>query len=144
MFFINYMQHSPRSWIEANFQKRDCVKFIPSLKDENKWVCLLMDILSMGSLLRNKIDYRNWFLVARVGFSLLISEPKDFFRVRVSVIYNLNRIGLCIRGRMFVSRANSILQLKNVVIVTFSVKNQWMLITCQRNLISFTIAYYVS
>lgn len=29
-------QHSPRSWIEANFQKRDCVKFIPSPKDDTK------------------------------------------------------------------------------------------------------------
>ncbi|XP_055320176.1 transient receptor potential cation channel trpm isoform X6 [Sitodiplosis mosellana] len=34
-----HSQHSPRSWIEANFQKRDCVKFIPNPKDDTKCCC---------------------------------------------------------------------------------------------------------
>uniref|UniRef100_A0A1B6JVD6 Uncharacterized protein n=1 Tax=Homalodisca liturata TaxID=320908 RepID=A0A1B6JVD6_9HEMI len=28
-----------RSWIEATFQKRECVKFIPSPKDEHRCCC---------------------------------------------------------------------------------------------------------
>lgn len=31
-----HLQHTPRSWIEANFHKRECVKFIPSPKDVEK------------------------------------------------------------------------------------------------------------
>ncbi|XP_037034801.1 transient receptor potential cation channel trpm isoform X3 [Bradysia coprophila] len=36
---ITVPRHAPRSWIEANFQKRDCVKFIPNPKDETKCCC---------------------------------------------------------------------------------------------------------
>uniref|UniRef100_A0A1L8DKF9 Putative transient receptor potential cation channel trpm n=1 Tax=Nyssomyia neivai TaxID=330878 RepID=A0A1L8DKF9_9DIPT len=32
-------QHTPRSWIEANFQKRECIKFIPNPKDEERCCC---------------------------------------------------------------------------------------------------------
>ncbi|KAL7047046.1 hypothetical protein ACKWTF_002774 [Chironomus riparius] len=32
-------EHAPRSWIEANFFKRECIKFIPSQKDEDKCCC---------------------------------------------------------------------------------------------------------
>ncbi|XP_049307647.1 transient receptor potential cation channel trpm isoform X7 [Bactrocera dorsalis] len=32
-------EHTPRSWIETNFQKRECIKFIPCPKDETKCCC---------------------------------------------------------------------------------------------------------
>ncbi|XP_059225544.1 transient receptor potential cation channel trpm isoform X4 [Stomoxys calcitrans] len=32
-------EHQPRSWIETNFQKRECIKFIPCPKDESKCCC---------------------------------------------------------------------------------------------------------
>ncbi|KAL9916669.1 transient receptor potential cation channel, subfamily M isoform 21-T34 [Glossina fuscipes fuscipes] len=32
-------QHQPRSWIETNFQKRECIKFIPCPKDDTKCCC---------------------------------------------------------------------------------------------------------
>ncbi|XP_020712699.1 transient receptor potential cation channel trpm isoform X4 [Ceratitis capitata] len=32
-------EHTPRSWIETNFQKRECIKFIPCPKDESKCCC---------------------------------------------------------------------------------------------------------
>ncbi|XP_039484194.1 transient receptor potential cation channel trpm isoform X10 [Drosophila santomea] len=31
--------HQPRSWIETNFQKRECIKFIPCPKDDTKCCC---------------------------------------------------------------------------------------------------------
>ncbi|XP_026835811.1 transient receptor potential cation channel trpm isoform X2 [Drosophila erecta] len=31
--------HQPRSWIETNFQKRECIKFIPCPKDDAKCCC---------------------------------------------------------------------------------------------------------
>ncbi|KAH8299899.1 hypothetical protein KR044_007350, partial [Drosophila immigrans] len=33
------MEHQPRSWIETNFQKRECIKFIPCPKDDTKCCC---------------------------------------------------------------------------------------------------------
>uniref|UniRef100_A0A1B0FMS2 Uncharacterized protein n=1 Tax=Glossina morsitans morsitans TaxID=37546 RepID=A0A1B0FMS2_GLOMM len=39
MWNINHMQHQPRSWIETNFQKRECIKFIPCPKDDTKCCC---------------------------------------------------------------------------------------------------------
>ncbi|CAO1309963.1 unnamed protein product [Diamesa hyperborea] len=33
------LKHTPRSWIEANFHKRECIKFIPSPKDVEKCCC---------------------------------------------------------------------------------------------------------
>uniref|UniRef100_T1GKL4 Uncharacterized protein n=1 Tax=Megaselia scalaris TaxID=36166 RepID=T1GKL4_MEGSC len=33
---VSKIEHQPRSWIETNFQKRDCVKFIPFPKDETR------------------------------------------------------------------------------------------------------------
>nr|XP_036218610.1 transient receptor potential cation channel trpm isoform X5 [Bactrocera oleae] len=32
-------EHTPRSWIETNFQKRECIKFIPCPKDETRCCC---------------------------------------------------------------------------------------------------------
>ncbi|XP_023173012.2 transient receptor potential cation channel trpm isoform X1 [Drosophila hydei] len=32
-------EHQPRSWIETNFQKRECIKFIPCPKDDTKCCC---------------------------------------------------------------------------------------------------------
>ncbi|XP_026835810.1 transient receptor potential cation channel trpm isoform X1 [Drosophila erecta] len=32
-------EHQPRSWIETNFQKRECIKFIPCPKDDAKCCC---------------------------------------------------------------------------------------------------------
>lgn len=34
------LQHTPKSWIEANFQKRECIKFVPSSKEEQRWVSI--------------------------------------------------------------------------------------------------------
>ncbi|XP_050744142.1 transient receptor potential cation channel trpm isoform X11 [Drosophila biarmipes] len=31
--------HQPRSWIETNFQKRECIKFIPCPRDDTKCCC---------------------------------------------------------------------------------------------------------
>ncbi|XP_055380249.1 transient receptor potential cation channel trpm isoform X3 [Condylostylus longicornis] len=36
---ITVPRHQPRSWIETNFQKRECIKFIPFPKDETKCCC---------------------------------------------------------------------------------------------------------
>ncbi|XP_067631887.1 transient receptor potential cation channel trpm isoform X2 [Eurosta solidaginis] len=36
---ITVPRHTPRSWIETNFQKRECIKFIPCPKDETKCCC---------------------------------------------------------------------------------------------------------
>ncbi|KAG8245247.1 hypothetical protein J6590_005560 [Homalodisca vitripennis] len=36
--FCCMLQLAARSWIEATFQKRECVKFIPSPKDEHSWI----------------------------------------------------------------------------------------------------------
>ncbi|XP_032306720.1 transient receptor potential cation channel trpm isoform X18 [Drosophila ananassae] len=33
------VKHQPRSWIETNFQKRECIKFIPCPKDDTKCCC---------------------------------------------------------------------------------------------------------
>ncbi|XP_064548251.1 transient receptor potential cation channel trpm isoform X3 [Drosophila montana] len=33
------VEHQPRSWIETNFQKRECIKFIPCPKDDTKCCC---------------------------------------------------------------------------------------------------------
>ncbi|KAL5289513.1 TRPM7 family protein [Megaselia abdita] len=38
-FYTNWKFHQPRSWIETNFQKRDCVKFIPFPKDDARCCC---------------------------------------------------------------------------------------------------------
>ncbi|KAI8119139.1 Transient receptor potential cation channel trpm [Lucilia cuprina] len=35
----NNDEHQPRSWIETNFQKRECIKFIPCPKDDTKCCC---------------------------------------------------------------------------------------------------------
>ncbi|XP_058976329.1 transient receptor potential cation channel trpm-like isoform X3 [Musca domestica] len=35
----NDEEHQPRSWIETNFQKRECIKFIPCPKDETRCCC---------------------------------------------------------------------------------------------------------
>uniref|UniRef100_A0A6P4EGP9 Transient receptor potential cation channel trpm isoform X5 n=1 Tax=Drosophila rhopaloa TaxID=1041015 RepID=A0A6P4EGP9_DRORH len=32
-------EHQPRSWIETNFQKRECIKFIPCPKDDTRCCC---------------------------------------------------------------------------------------------------------
>ncbi|XP_016953207.1 transient receptor potential cation channel trpm isoform X1 [Drosophila biarmipes] len=32
-------EHQPRSWIETNFQKRECIKFIPCPRDDTKCCC---------------------------------------------------------------------------------------------------------
>ncbi|XP_022218412.2 transient receptor potential cation channel trpm isoform X15 [Drosophila obscura] len=40
MFFqTNWVFHQPRSWIETNFQKRECIKFIPCPKDDTRCCC---------------------------------------------------------------------------------------------------------
>ncbi|XP_046865445.1 transient receptor potential cation channel trpm isoform X1 [Drosophila willistoni] len=36
---ITVPRHQPRSWIETNFQKRECIKFIPCPKDDTKCCC---------------------------------------------------------------------------------------------------------
>ncbi|XP_059613216.1 transient receptor potential cation channel trpm isoform X3 [Phlebotomus argentipes] len=36
---LSKKQHTPRSWIEANFQKRECIKFTPNPKDEERCCC---------------------------------------------------------------------------------------------------------
>ncbi|XP_026835813.1 transient receptor potential cation channel trpm isoform X4 [Drosophila erecta] len=36
---ITVPRHQPRSWIETNFQKRECIKFIPCPKDDAKCCC---------------------------------------------------------------------------------------------------------
>ncbi|XP_037922702.1 transient receptor potential cation channel trpm isoform X4 [Hermetia illucens] len=36
---ITVPRHTPRSWIETNFHKRECVKFVPSTKDETRCCC---------------------------------------------------------------------------------------------------------
>ncbi|XP_017838230.1 transient receptor potential cation channel trpm isoform X4 [Drosophila busckii] len=38
-FETNWVFHQPRSWIETNFQKRECIKFIPCPKDDTKCCC---------------------------------------------------------------------------------------------------------
>jgi transient receptor potential cation channel subfamily M member 3 len=36
---INCSQLTPRTWVEANFCKHECIKFIPSSKEEDKCCC---------------------------------------------------------------------------------------------------------
>ncbi|XP_041450245.1 transient receptor potential cation channel trpm isoform X3 [Drosophila obscura] len=36
---ITVPRHQPRSWIETNFQKRECIKFIPCPKDDTRCCC---------------------------------------------------------------------------------------------------------
>ncbi|XP_050744140.1 transient receptor potential cation channel trpm isoform X8 [Drosophila biarmipes] len=36
---ITVPRHQPRSWIETNFQKRECIKFIPCPRDDTKCCC---------------------------------------------------------------------------------------------------------
>ncbi|XP_037946393.1 transient receptor potential cation channel trpm-like isoform X3 [Teleopsis dalmanni] len=36
---ITVPRHQPRSWIETNFQKRECIKFVPCPKDETTCCC---------------------------------------------------------------------------------------------------------
>ncbi|XP_050744143.1 transient receptor potential cation channel trpm isoform X12 [Drosophila biarmipes] len=38
-FETNWVFHQPRSWIETNFQKRECIKFIPCPRDDTKCCC---------------------------------------------------------------------------------------------------------
>ncbi|KAM7344556.1 transient receptor potential cation channel, subfamily M isoform 7-T7 [Cochliomyia hominivorax] len=38
-YHTNWVFHQPRSWIETNFQKRECIKFIPCPKDDTKCCC---------------------------------------------------------------------------------------------------------
>lgn len=38
-----------RCWIEANFQKRECIQFIPSAKDENRCCCGLSSTFHYGT-----------------------------------------------------------------------------------------------
>ncbi|XP_026835812.1 transient receptor potential cation channel trpm isoform X3 [Drosophila erecta] len=38
-FETKWVFHQPRSWIETNFQKRECIKFIPCPKDDAKCCC---------------------------------------------------------------------------------------------------------
>ncbi|PNF30784.1 hypothetical protein B7P43_G06168, partial [Cryptotermes secundus] len=38
-----------RSWIEANFQKRECIKFVPSPKDDNRCYCGLSFTFHRGT-----------------------------------------------------------------------------------------------
>lgn len=67
-------QHTPRSWIEANFQKRECVKFIPSPKDEEKWVIWFVS--------------KQWnFQTANLDIDCLITSSKPTLCVDTSLTF---------------------------------------------------------
>ncbi|XP_033608000.1 transient receptor potential cation channel trpm isoform X2 [Cryptotermes secundus] len=46
---IRLIPKAARSWIEANFQKRECIKFVPSPKDDNRCYCGLSFTFHRGT-----------------------------------------------------------------------------------------------
>lgn len=107
-------QHTPRSWIEANFSKRECIKFIPSPKDEEKWVpCSISERESFPGALTSTVQLKHTelFLLRRVIYRVntfdLIAR---FFLLKRTIKHNFCSPRCCHSSKLSALRENVVLQ----------------------------------